>query len=100
VLRHSALGSEAAYRVLHTRGSIVEVEVIAAPGLEPGTRLHLTTVAAAAMGLHVVDSADRQHFRFAPSARDLRLAARGGREALTHLSRRIPAGAAPTDPVG
>jgi hypothetical protein len=100
VLRHSALGSEAVYRVLNTRGSIVEVEVITAPGLEEGTRLHLTTVAAAAMGLDTVDSVDRQHVRFGPTARDVRLIARGGREALTHLSRGIPAGALPTDRAG
>jgi hypothetical protein len=97
VLRHSALGSEAVYRVLHTRGSIVQVEVMAAPGLEPGTRLHLTTAAAAAMGLAAVDSAERRHVRFALSARP-RLAA--GSAAWSHLRPRIPAGAAPTDPVG
>jgi hypothetical protein len=100
VLRHSALGSEAVYRVLHTRGSTVEVEVMAAPGLEPGTRLHLTTAAVAAMGLPAVDSAERRHFGFAAGARHMRLAALGGRAAWTNLSPRIPAGAAPTDPVG
>jgi hypothetical protein len=98
VLRHSALGSEAVYRVLNTRGSIVEVEVIRAPGLEEGTRLTLTTVAAAAMGLERVESVDRQHVRFGPTARDVRRGA--GREALTQLSRRMPVGATPTDRAG
>lgn len=42
VLQRWILGSEARYRVLETAGpSTVEVEVLSAPGLEPGTHLRL-----------------------------------------------------------
>jgi hypothetical protein len=42
VLQRWMLGSEARYRVLRTAGSsTVEVEVLAAPGLAPGTHLRL-----------------------------------------------------------
>jgi hypothetical protein len=99
VLRHSALGSEAMYRVLRSRGSTVEVEVVAAPGLEAGTRLHLTTAAAAAMGLDTV-GAGHNRLRVRSAARGARLAVRGGREALGYLSRQVPARVAPTDRAG
>jgi hypothetical protein len=101
VLRHSALGSEAMYRVLRSRGSTVEVEVVAAPGLEAGTRLHLTTAAAAAMGLDTAGAGhSRLRVRVRSAARGARLAARGGREALGYLSRQVPARVAPTDRAG
>lgn len=49
LLRRSALGSEALYRVVEVHGDLVEVQVVSAPGLEPGTRIRLTTRDAAAM---------------------------------------------------
>ena len=99
VLRHRVLGSEAGYRVLHRSGSTVELEVIAAPGLEAGARLHLTIAAAAAMGLHTI-GAGRDQLRVRSAARGARLAARGGRGALRYLSRQVPARVAPTDRAG
>jgi hypothetical protein len=99
VLRHRALGSEAIYRVPRSGGSTVEVEVVAAPGLEAGTRLHVTTAAAAAMGLDVA-AAGHSQLRVRSAARGARLAARGGREALGFLSRQVPARVAPTDRAG
>jgi hypothetical protein len=74
VLRHRALCSEAAYRLLCTRGSIVEVEVVSAPGLEPGTRFHLTAAAVAAMRSVALDSGERQHLQLSSAARDVHLA--------------------------
>jgi hypothetical protein len=100
VLRHHALGSDAAYRVLHRWGSIVEVEVLAAPGLEPGTRLHVTVAAAAAMGLEAGQVAGGNRFRFRSAVRNARRTAHGGKEAFRHLGRQLPAGAAPTDRAG
>ena len=99
VLRQRVLGSEGVYRVLHRSGSTVEVEVIAAPGLEAGARLHLTVAAAAAMGLHT-HGAGRDQSRVRSAARGARLAARGGRGALGYLSRQVPARVAPTDRAG
>ena len=49
VLRHRALGSEGTYRVLEARGSLVELEVITAPGLQQGARVQVCTGAARAM---------------------------------------------------
>ena len=49
ILRRRALGTEAAYRVLESVGDVVEVEVIEAPGLEPGTRVRLAARDAEAM---------------------------------------------------
>ena len=100
MLRHHALGSDAVYRVLHRWGSIVEVEVLAAPGLQPGTRLHLTTGAATAMGLEAGQAASSNRLRLRAAARSARRAARGGTEAFRHLGRQLPAGAAPTDRTG
>ena len=100
VLRQRVLGSEGVYRVLHRSGSTVEVEVIAAPGLEAGARLHLTVAAAAAMGLHTPHGAGRDQSRVRSAARGARLAARGGRGALRYLSRQVPAPVAPTDRAG
>jgi hypothetical protein len=97
-LRHQALGSEAVYRVFRDWGSTVEVEVVSAPGLEPGARHRLTVAAAAAMGL---DTAAASHtLRVRSAIRGARLALRGGREALGHLSRQAPARVAPTDRAG
>jgi len=96
VLRHDALGSEAVYRVLRRWGSTVEVEVVSAPGLEPGARHHLTAAAAVAMGLDIADAGHRQ-LRMRSAVRGAQLAARGGREALGYLSRQVPARVAPTD---
>lgn len=51
VLRHQALGSEALYRVASVEDSLIEVQVVRAPGLIQGTRLRFTAAAAAAMEL-------------------------------------------------
>jgi hypothetical protein len=74
VLRHRALCTEAAYRLLCARGSIVEVEVVVAPGLEPGMRLHLTAAAVAGMRSVTADSVDRQHLQHSSATRDVHLA--------------------------
>jgi hypothetical protein len=62
------------YRLIHPGGPIVEVEVVAAPGLEPGTRLQLTAAAVAAMRSVAVESGDRQKPRFGATARDVHIA--------------------------
>jgi hypothetical protein len=46
VLQRRMLGSEARYRVLETAPETVDVEVLAAPGLEPGTHLRLSAAIA------------------------------------------------------
>ena len=74
VLRHRALCSEAVYRPIQTWGPIVEVEVVAAPGLQPGTRLQLTAAAVAAMTSVAVDSGDRWKPWFGATARDVHIA--------------------------
>lgn len=51
LLRHRVLGDEAFYRVVDAAGEIVEVEVVSAPGLEPGTHLRLTRAAVASMSV-------------------------------------------------
>jgi len=71
VVRKRVLGTEASYRVLHEAGPIVQVEVLDAPGLAPGTHVYLSSSAVA-------------HMRHAPvlapalrrSTRTTRLAAR------------------------
>jgi hypothetical protein len=63
VLRHRALGSEGTYRVLEPRGSLVELEVIAAPGLEQGARIQVCAGAARAM--EPVRAPARSRFEFA-----------------------------------
>ena len=73
MLRHRALCSEALYRPIHSWGPIVEVEVVAAPGLQPGTRLQLTAAAVAAMRSVAVTSGDRRKPRFG-AARDVHIA--------------------------
>jgi len=62
------------YRPIQTWGPIVEVEVVAAPGLQPGARLQLTAAAVAAMSSVAADSGDRQEPRFGATARDAHLA--------------------------
>jgi len=49
LLRHRVFDEEAVYRVLQTRGRVVEVEVVTVVGLPPGTQLKLTLEAATAM---------------------------------------------------
>jgi hypothetical protein len=73
VLRHRALCSEAVYRPIHSWGPIVEVEVVAAPGLQPGTRVQLTAAAVAAMRSIAVASGDRRKPWFG-AARDVHIA--------------------------
>jgi len=51
LLRHCVLGGEAFYRVVDAAGEIVEVEVVSAPGLEPGTHVRLTQAAVANMSV-------------------------------------------------
>jgi hypothetical protein len=100
VLRHDALGSAAVYRVIRRSGSTVEVEVVTAPGLEPGTRHHLTAAAAVSMGLDTAAGGDQRQLGVRSAVRGARFAARGGREALGYLSRQVPARVAPTDRAG
>jgi hypothetical protein len=47
-LRYRALGSESLFRVLGAAGPTVQVEVVSAPGLAPGARLHLSLAGARA----------------------------------------------------
>jgi hypothetical protein len=47
--RKVLLGSEAIYQILEPDGARVEVEVVKAPGLRPGLRLHFTRQAVLAM---------------------------------------------------
>jgi hypothetical protein len=51
LLRHSVLDGDTLYRVVDVAGDLVEVEVVSAPGLEPGTRLRLTQAAIASMSV-------------------------------------------------
>ena len=73
VLRRSALRTDGVYRVLRRSGSTVEVEVITAPGLAPGTHVRLSAAAVRAM--------------MGPRAteRAARVAAAAGRLVLGHL---------------
>ena len=73
VVRHHALGSESTYRVLESRGSIVELEVIAAPGLLSGTHVQVCTAAARAM--QAVRAPARARFEFAAPRATVRRAA-------------------------
>src|SRR5665213_2682350 len=49
LVRNRRLGSTGVYRVLRPRGGVVEVEVVTAPGLRPGSRFGLTPGAVAGM---------------------------------------------------
>jgi hypothetical protein len=51
LLRHRVLGGDTLYRVVGVAGELVEVEVVSAPGLEPGTRVRLTQAAIATMSV-------------------------------------------------
>ena len=55
LLRHLVLGQEALYRAVDVIGELVELEVVSAPGLEPGMRLRVTKAAVSRMS--VVDEA-------------------------------------------
>jgi len=67
VLRRSALRTDGVYRVLRRSGPTVEVEVITAPGLAPGTHVRLSAEAVRAMkgpraserAVHLVAAAGR-----------------------------------------
>jgi hypothetical protein len=49
LLRDRALGSESTYRVLRVTKTIVELEVIAVPGLKAGARIEVCVSSALAM---------------------------------------------------
>jgi hypothetical protein len=51
LLRYRALGGEALYRVIDASEDCVEVEVVSAPGLTPGTRIRFTQAAVARMSV-------------------------------------------------
>ena len=51
LLHHYALEGEAFYRVVDATGRHVEVEVVSAPGLEPGQRLRFPQRAVARMSV-------------------------------------------------
>jgi hypothetical protein len=51
LLRHRVLGGDTLYRVVGVAGELVEVEVVSAPGLDPGTRVRLTQAAIATMSV-------------------------------------------------
>lgn len=53
----SKLGTRAVYRVLSFDDELVWVEVVTAPGLEPGRRLRLTRTAVEAMTAYMPDTA-------------------------------------------
>jgi hypothetical protein len=66
VYRRELLQTQASYRVLTVEDEHVEVEVLEAPGLQPGFRMKLTTAALDAM----------QRLEAAPAAEPARGAAR------------------------
>jgi hypothetical protein len=72
LVRQRSLYSDAVYRVLRVSDSIVEAEVVAAPGLAPGTRLRMTGAAAAAMRPVTRQSVDGRRFRLGLRAREIR----------------------------
>jgi hypothetical protein len=69
LLRHEVLGEEALYRAIGVIGELVELEVVSAPGLEPGTRLRVTKAAVSRMS--VVEEAPASARRPAVSERDV-----------------------------
>jgi hypothetical protein len=75
LLRQRALHSDAVYRVHRVSGPIVEAEVVAAPGLAPGTRLRMTAAAAAAMKPVPRASIAGRRFRLGSHARNMHRAA-------------------------
>jgi len=68
LLRHQVLGQEALYRAVDVIGELVELEVVSAPGLEPGTRLRVTKAAVSRMS--VVEEAPAGNRRPAVAERD------------------------------
>jgi len=62
-MRRSALGTDALYRVVGVEGDLVEVQVVSAPGLEPGARVRLTLRDAQAMQAvdEATPTADERH---------------------------------------
>lgn len=58
ILRRTLLGSTATYRVVGARGQQVELEVIDAPGLQPGFRFEALAADAAAMDVVAGDGDD------------------------------------------
>jgi hypothetical protein len=69
LLRHQVLGEEALYRAVEVIGELVELEVVSAPGLEPGTRLRVTKAAVSSMS--VVEEAPAGARRPAVPERDI-----------------------------
>jgi hypothetical protein len=65
LLRRRLLGTEAVYRVVADEGELVEVEVVSAPGLEPGHRLRFTAAAVEEM-----EPAEPRPARARPSGAD------------------------------
>jgi hypothetical protein len=59
VLRRHALDSDSAYRKVARHGQTVELEVLNAPGLRPGTRMHVTAAAARAMKPQTQSASER-----------------------------------------
>jgi hypothetical protein len=75
VLRRHALDSDSAYRRVARHGQTVEVEVLSAPGLRPGTHMRVTAAAARAMAPSTTSASERA-IQLARSATHL-LVARG-----------------------
>jgi hypothetical protein len=71
LLRHQVLGQEALYRAVEVIGELVELEVVSAPGLEPGTRLRVTKAAVSRMSVVEEASAEVAGRRPAISERDI-----------------------------
>ena len=63
LLIHQALGTTATYRVIDVAERLVGVEVLSAPGLEPGTRLRFTRDAAQAMSCETARAGRSAHVR-------------------------------------
>jgi hypothetical protein len=59
VLRRRALHSESSYREVSREGPMVELEVLSAPGLRPGTHLRVTSAAVRGMMPHRRNASDR-----------------------------------------
>jgi hypothetical protein len=59
LLRHQVLGQEALYRAVEVIGELVELEVVSAPGLDPGTRLRVTKAAVSRMSVVEEASAEK-----------------------------------------
>jgi hypothetical protein len=68
VLRRGVLGESGTYRVVAARGAVVDVEVVEAPGLAPGSSLRLTAAAAAAMLTASADVVDAQRQGVRPAS--------------------------------